>query len=112
MIDQIEQTCPSSKNHNITISILSVSYCLYSRGGGDEGGFQPTFRHPSLPTSQSFGNTGDETPDNGLTGTLVEYDCHQSVTKSNIITLTKNILKVKSPHSCKIPQVLVYVRFS
>jgi len=80
--------------------------------GGDEWGFQPTFRHPTLPTLQSFGNTSDETPDNGLKETLVEYDCHQSVTKSNIITLTKNILKVKSPHSCKITQVLVYVRFS
>ena len=49
--------------------------------GGDEWGFQPTFRHPTLPTLQSFGNTSDETPDNGLKETLVEYDCHQSVTK-------------------------------
>ena len=49
--------------------------------GGDEWGFQPTFRHPTLPTLQSLGNTSDETPDNGLKETLVEYDCHQSVTR-------------------------------
>ena len=57
--------------------------------GGDEGGFQHTFSHPSLPTSQSFGITGDETPDNGLTGTLVRFECHQTITKNNRITLTK-----------------------
>ena len=59
------------------------------KNGGDEGGFHHTFRHPSLPTSQSFGNTGDETPDNGLTGTLVGFECHQTITKNNRITLTK-----------------------
>ena len=80
-------------------------------GGGDEGGFQPTFRHPTLPTLQSLGNTSDETPDNGLTGTLVGFECHQSVTKNNIITPTKNILKSKFPHSCKISKVLVYIEF-
>ena len=61
--------------------------------GGDEGGFQHTFSHPSLPTSQSFGITGDETPDNGLTGTLVGFECHQTITKSKIITLTENTSK-------------------
>ena len=59
------------------------------KNGGDEGGFQHTFSHPSLPTSQSFGITGDETPDNGLTGTLVRFECHQTITKNNRITLTK-----------------------
>ena len=85
------------------------------------GGFQHNFSHPSLPTSQSFGITGDETPDNGLTGTLVRFECHQTITKSNIITLTKYISK-KNPHiyassnlvflSCKTIQVLVYIGFS
>ena len=65
--------------------------------GGDEGGFQHTFSHPSLPTSQSFGITGDETPDNGLTGTLVRFECHQTITKNNRITLTKYISKY-NPH--------------
>ncbi len=42
--------------------MISVNYCLYSRGGGDEGGFQHTFRHPTLPTTQSVGITDIETP--------------------------------------------------
>ena len=29
---------------------------------GDEGGFQHTFSHPPLPSSQSVGITGIETP--------------------------------------------------
>ena len=31
------------------------------KGGGDEGGFQHTFRHPTFPTTQSVGITDIDT---------------------------------------------------
>ena len=74
--------------------------------GGDEGGFQHTFSHPSLPTSQSFGITGDETPDNGLTGTLVRFECHQTITKNNIITPTKIPASQKLPITTLSPKII------
>jgi len=45
-IHLIEQTCPSwpvpvKKKPILNYLIISVNYCLYSRGGGDEGGRTP-----------------------------------------------------------------------
>ena len=66
MIHLIEQTCPSwtvpVKKAIFNFIIISVSYSLYLKDGGDEGGFQYTFRHPTLPNTQSVGITDIETP--------------------------------------------------
>ena len=79
---------------------------------GDEGDFQHTFSHPSLPSSQSLGITDDETGRNGLSKNLVRFECHQTITKNNRITVTRQTPKSKPPLPCNPQQVLLYFPFS
>ena len=50
----------------LNIMIIMSIFKYQEKNGGDEGGFQLTIQFPPLPSSQSVGITGNETPNNRL----------------------------------------------